>query len=61
MLRLLIALFFIIGLLALVFVLGVLSGWLLGRRRKMPPPPESGSAWTNNAIRRQGESGKGIR
>ncbi|MGI6457522.1 MAG: hypothetical protein ACOX5R_18150 [bacterium] len=29
--------------------------------RKLIPPPESGSGWSNNAIRRQGKSGKGIR
>ncbi len=50
-----------VGLLAAVVGLGVLSGYVLGRRRKRQPPAESGSSWTNNAIRRQGESGKGIR
>ncbi|MBZ0256434.1 hypothetical protein K8I31_10245 [bacterium] len=52
---------FAILLLVAVVGLGVVSGYLLGRRRKRPLPPESGSGWTNNAIRRQGESGKGIR
>ncbi|MDP8243501.1 MAG: hypothetical protein P9L94_05415 [Candidatus Hinthialibacter antarcticus] len=52
---------FTILLLGAVIGLGVASGYLLGKRRKRPLPPESGSGWTNNAIRRQGESGKGIR
>lgn len=48
-------------LLLAVVGLGIISGYLLGKRRKRSLPPESGSGWTNNAIRRQGDSGKGIR
>ncbi len=31
------------------------------KKPRLPIPPESGSGWTNTAIRRHGDSGKGIR
>ena len=43
----------------ILFILLILT-WL-GPKKHLPLPPESGQGWSNNAIRRQGKSGKGIR
>lgn len=58
---------FVIGLILLLCAGGLLffigMGILSYRRmhRKQTPPPESGTTWSNNAIRKQGKEGKGIR
>lgn len=49
------------GLCALTVVALALYQRRIKKRRNMPLPDEHGSAWSNNAIRKQGKEGKGIR
>lgn len=49
------------GMCVVVIGLGIGIGYMRARRRHRPLPPGNDRGWTNNTIRRQGESGKGIR
>lgn len=48
------------GVLVVFLSAGAFSAWQKRRRRRSLPPGNN-RGWTNNTIRRQGETGKGIR
>lgn len=51
----------VVAILGTVTILGM---WFYSRARKgrtIPKPKDHGNAWSNNAIRKHGKEGKGIR